>query len=143
VSELKNLGELKSLVEIGLLVEQVGNAPLAFLLEIDESVARQVAEIRGWLANALAKWRELPPEAKLEELAARVNWRPSKANDGGEFVAADEVPELAKLLEEAGGRLVAGGYAYYLRGRWITRYPRRRQSAGSAAVGSGKGGEGR
>lgn len=132
---------MKSLVEVGLLIEQMGNAPVSFLEEVDESLARQVAQIRDWLAGALAKWRELPPEAKLEELAARVNWRPSKANDGGEFVAADEVPELAKILEEAGGRLEAGGYAYYLRGRWITRYPRRRRVAAPAAAGSGARGE--
>ena len=133
--------ELKALVEVGLLIEQMGNAPREFLEEVDESVAKQVAEIRDWLAKALAKWKELPAEVKVEELAARANWRSSKASDGGEYVAADGAPELAKILEASGGRLVAGGYAYYLRGRWITRYPRRRQSAGSAAAGSGKGGE--
>ena len=133
--------ELKALVEVGLLIEQLGNAPLSFLEEVDESLAKQVAELRDWLAGALAKWKDLPPEAKVEELAARVNWRPSKANDGGEYVAVDEAPELAELLEEAGGRLEAGGYAYYLRGRWISRYPRGRRVAGPAAAGSGKGGE--
>jgi hypothetical protein len=135
--------ELKSLVEVGLLIEQMGNAPCEFLEEVDESVAKQVAAIRGWLAEALAKWKSLPPEVKLEELAARVNWRPSKANDGGEYVAVDEAPELAKILEETGGRLEAGGYAYYLGrgGRWISRYPRGRRVAGPAVAGSGKGGE--
>ena len=101
--------ELKALVEVGLLVEQMGNAPIGFLEEVDESLARQVAEIRGWLAGAFAKWKELPAEVKLEELAARAIWRSSKSNDGSEYVAAEEAPELAKLLEEAGGRLEAGG----------------------------------
>jgi dsDNA-binding SOS-regulon protein len=137
--------ELKSLVEVGLLVEEMGNAPIDLLEEVDEALARQIAELRDWLAGALAKWKELPPEAKLEELAAFASWRSSKVNDGSEYVAADEAPELAKLLEEAGGRLEVGGYAYYLGrgGRWITRYPRGRRGAGPAAVGSGKGGEGR
>jgi len=74
VRELKNLGELKSLVEIGLLVEQMERAPRGFLEEVDESLAKQVAAIRGWLAGLLAKWEELPPEVKLEVLAAR-GWR--------------------------------------------------------------------
>ena len=72
--ELKNLGELKSLVEIGLLIEQMGNAPRAFLEEVDEGLAKQVTEIRGWLEKALVRWKELPPEVKLEVLAAR-GWR--------------------------------------------------------------------
>jgi hypothetical protein len=132
---------LKSLVEVGLLIEQIGNAPISFLEEVDESLAKQLAELRDWLADALAKWKELPVEVKVEELAALASWRPSKVNEGGEYVAADEAPELAKLLEEAGGKVEAGGHAYYLRGRWITRYPRRRPAAGPAASGSGKGGE--
>ena len=66
--------ELKSLVEIELLVEQMKSAPRAFLEEVDEALARQVAQLRDWLAGALAKWNELPPEVKLEVLAAR-RWR--------------------------------------------------------------------
>jgi hypothetical protein len=132
--------ELKSLVEVGLLIEQMGNAPVSFLAEVDESLARQVAEIRDWLAHTLAKWKELPPEVKVEQLAALASWRPSKANDGSEYVAADEAQELAKLLEEAGGKAEAGGYVYYLHSRWITRYPRRRRVADLTASDPRKGG---
>ncbi len=133
--------ELKALVEIGLLIEQVGNAPLAFLEEVDEGLAKQVAEIRGWLANALAKWKELPAEAKVEELAARANWRPSKY-DEAEFVYASEVPELRELLEKCeNGKLETGGFAYYLRGNVIKRYPRGGRGADPAAAGSEKGGD--
>jgi hypothetical protein len=141
VRELKNLGEMKSLVEIGLLIEQMGNAPRAFLEEVDEGLAKQVAQLRGWLADALAKWKDLPPEVKVERLAAGAPWRASKTGEG-EYVAADEAPELAEAIKARQGRLYAGDYVYTLsrNGRWIQRRARRRQGAGSAAVGSGKGG---
>jgi len=121
--------ELKALVEIGLLIEQLGNAPLSFLEEIDEGLARQIAEVRGWLASALAKWKELPAEVKIEQLASRAGWRKSKF-DEGEFVYADEVPELKELLSKCEtGRMEAGGFAYYLRGNVIKRYRRKRQGS--------------
>ncbi len=129
MTEQKNLGELKSLVEIGLLVEQLGNAPRAFREEVDESVAKQVAEIRDWLAKALAKWKELPAEVKLEELAKQVNWRSSKY-DEGEFVYVSEAPELKELLEKMpNGKIERGGFAYYLRGNVIKRYQRKNRKA--------------
>jgi len=135
VSELKNLGELKSLVEIGLLVEQMGNAPLKFLAEVDEGLAKQVAEIRDWLAKALAKWKELPAEAKLEELAKQVKWRRSKYDNECEFVYVDEAPELKELLEKCeNGKIETGGFAYYLRGNVIKRYPRGNRKAAQQAA---------
>ena len=150
MSELKNLGELKSLVEIGLLIEQVGNAPVSFLAEVDESLARQVAAIRDWLASALAKWKVLPAEAKvaakIEDLASRVNWRRSKY-DECEFVYADEVPELKELLSKCeNGRMETGGFRYYLRGNVIKRYPRGNRKAAqqqAAPQASPQGGEGK
>ena len=125
--------ELKALVEIGLLIEQVGNAPAGFLEEVDESLAKQVAAIRGWLAGAFAKWKELPAEAKvaakIEDLAPRANWRRSKY-DECEFVYADEAPELKELLEKCeNGKMETGGFAYYLRGNVIKRYPRGNRKA--------------
>jgi hypothetical protein len=139
VSELKNLGELKSLVEIGLLIEQVGNAPLSFLAEVDESLARQVAEIRDWLARGLAEWKGLPAEAKLalrvEELAKQVNWRRSRYDNECEFVYVDEARELKELLEKCeNGKIETGGFAYYLRGNVIKRYPRGNRKAAQQAA---------
>jgi tRNA nucleotidyltransferase/poly(A) polymerase len=132
--------ELKALVEIGLLIEQMGNAPRAFLEEVDEGLAKQVAQLRGWLADALAKWKDLPPEVKVERLAAGAPWRASKTGEG-EYVAADEAPELAEAIKARQGRLYAGDYVYTLsrNGRWIQRY--RRQGAAPAAAGSGARGE--
>jgi hypothetical protein len=139
--------ELKSLVEIGLLIEQLGNAPVSFIEEVDESVAKQVAEIRDWLASAFARWKELPPEAKvaakIEEVASRVNWRRSKY-DEGEFVYVGEAPELKELLEKCeNGKLETGGFAYYLRGNTIKRYPRgnRKATQQAAPQASPQGGE--
>jgi hypothetical protein len=139
VSEQKNLGELKSLVEIGLLVKQIGEAPHAFREEVDESVAKQVAEIRGWLEKALAEWTGLPAEAKLalrvEELASRVNWRSSRYDNECEFVYVDEARELKELLEKMpNGKIETGGYAYYLRGNVIKRYPRGSRKAAQQAA---------
>lgn len=136
---------LKSMVEIGLLTEQVGNAPISFLLEVDESLAKQIAEIRDWLAHALAEWKDLPAEAKLalrvEEVAKRANWRSSKY-DEGEFVYASEVPELKELLEKCeSGKIETGGFAYYLRGNVIKRYQRKNRKAAPQASPQGGGGK--
>ena len=124
---------LKSMVEIGLLTEQVGNVPIAFLEEIDESLARQVAEIRDWLARTFAEWKDLSPElkiaAKIEKLASEINWRASKY-DKCEFVYVSEAPELKELLEKCeNGKIETGGYAYYLRGNVIKRYQRKNRKA--------------
>jgi len=129
--------ELKALVELGLLIEQLGDAPLSFLEEIDEGLAKQIAEVRGWLASALAKWKELPAEVKVEQLASRAGWRKSRF-DEGEFVYADEARELGELLEKGGGKLEAGGFAYYLRGNVIKRYPRRAARQASSVGGGSK-----
>jgi len=126
--------ELKSLVEVGLLVEEMGNAPIDLLEEVDEALARQIAEIRDWLSDTLAKWKELPPEVKLEQLAARAGWRASKY-DESEFVYVDEAPELKELLSKCeNGKMETGGFAYYLRGNVIKRYPRGGRGAGPAVA---------
>jgi hypothetical protein len=126
------------MVEIGLLTEQVGNAPIGFLLEVDESLAKQIAEIRNWLAHALAEWKDLPAEAKLalrvEEVAKQANWRTSKYGEY-EFVYVSEAPELKQLLEKCeNGRIETGGFAYYLRGNVIKRYQRRNRKAAQQAA---------
>jgi hypothetical protein len=125
---------LKSMVEIGLLTEQVGNAPLSFLIEVDDALARQVVEIRDWLARTLAEWKELPVEAKIEGFAKQVSWRSSKYGEY-EFVYASEAPELKELLEKCeNGKIETGDFAYYLRGKVIKRYPRKNRKAAQQAA---------
>jgi hypothetical protein len=92
---------------------------------IEEGLAKKQAEVADWLAEAASKWKDLAPEVKVEELAMQVKWRRSKY-DECEFVYVDEAPELRELLEKCeNGKLEAGGFAYYLRGKVVKRYPRK------------------
>jgi hypothetical protein len=117
---------------------------------IEEGLAKKQAEVADWLAEAASKWKELPAEAKvavrLEDLASRVSWRRSKY-DEGEFVYVSEAPELKELLEKCeNGKVETGGFAYYLRGDIIKRYPRGNRKAAqqqAAPQAPPQGGEGK
>jgi hypothetical protein len=105
---------------------------------IEEGLAKKQAEVADWLAEAASKWKELPPQAKvavrLEDLASRANWRASKYGEY-EFVYVSEAPELKELLEKCeNGKMETGGFAYYLRGNIIKRYPRGNRKAAQQAA---------
>jgi len=106
---------------------------------IEEGLAKKQAEVANWLAEVASKWKELPPQAKVavrvEELASRVNWRSSRYDNECEFVYVDEARELKELLEKCeNGKIETGGFAYYLRGNVIKRYPRKNRKVAQQAA---------
>ena len=112
--------------------------PPELLPLIEEELAKKQGKVADWLAEVASKWKELPAEAKVavkvEELAKQANWRRSKY-DEGEFVYADEAPELKELLEKCeNSKIETGVFAYYLRGNIIKRYPRGNRKAAQQAA---------
>jgi len=114
------------------LIAYLSSLDAEFLRVHAGDIARRIGEVKSWVGGLREKWEQLEEEAKLEELAKTVEWRPSQRGSG-EYAPADKVPELLiAAIKRAGGRLALGGHAYVLsrNGRWVQRYARGERQGG-------------
>ena len=133
---------MKWLKGLGELLLQLGDLDPEFLFVQDAEIEKLLRQVAADIRYMKRAWEALHDEEKLLEIANAAPWRKSRTGEG-EYVAADLALTLAEAIKARQGRLYAGDYVYTLsrNGRWIQRYARRRQGAGSAAVGSGARGE--
>ena len=112
------------------LFEALSEAEPAVAVGFAKKAAAQISEIVAEIRSGKESYKDLAPIDKAREEIEAADWRKSKR--GGEYVNAEALPTLKKLLEDHAGKYVLDRHAYYLstNSRWITRYERKGKKRG-------------